>query len=210
MVSAQTQPISLILATTLLYLVGTTSVFAQGRDVSQGFEKCKVIENDQVRLNCLKNLLSDASEGASASATPDPWPLVRTPHPTGGPDGVAIMRTADTARSDPDMAGLMIRCQEKPGFEVLLALVRPFPPRTKRDVVVASGTSQSVLRAEATSTGTALILPIEATAFTTGPWQGLKELAVTIKDPETEIRGVIPLGGLAPAMAKLAASCPPG
>jgi hypothetical protein len=38
----------------------------------------------------------------------------------------------------------------------------------------------------------------------------MKELAVTIKDPEAEIHGVIPLGGLAPAMAKLAASCPSG
>ena len=168
-----------------------------------------MIANDQARLTCLKNLLPSASSGPAASAAHDLWPLVRTPHPKGGPDAVAIMRTADTAQSDPDLAGLMIRCEEKPGFEVLLALVRPFPPRTKRDVVVTSGTTQSVLRAEASPTGTGLILPIEATAFTTGPWQGLKELAVTIKDPEAEIRGVIPLDGLAPAMAKLSANCPP-
>jgi hypothetical protein len=210
MALAQTEAISLILSVALMYLVGTASVFAQERDVSQGFEKCKVIADDQARLSCLKNLLPEPSPGPAASAAHDSWPLVKTPHPKGGPDAVAIMRTADTAQSDPDLAGLMIRCDEKPGFEVLLVLVRPFPPRTKRDVVVTSGTSQSVLRAEASSTGTALILPIEATAFTTGPWQGLKELAVTIKDPETEIRGVIPLGGLAPALAKLSASCPSG
>ena len=169
-----------------------------------------MIASDQARLNCLKNILPKDSPDPSASPARDLWPLVRTPHPKGGPDAVAIMRTADTAQSDPDLAGLMIRCEEKPGFAVLLALVRPFPPRSKRDVVVTLGTTQSVLRAEASSTGTALVLPIEATAFTTGPWQGLKELAVTIKDPETEIRGVIPLGGLAPAMAKLSASCPSG
>jgi hypothetical protein len=205
-----TEPISLILSMALVYNVGTTAVFAQERDVSQDFEKCKMIANDQARLGCLKNLLPNGSSGSAASAADDSWPLVRTPHPKGGRDAVAIMRTADTAQSDPDLAGLMIRCEEKPGFEVLLALVRPFPPRTKRDVVVTSGPTQSVLHAETSSTGTALILPIEATAFTTGPWQGLKELTVTIKDPETEIRGVIPLGGLAPAMAKLSASCPPG
>lgn len=210
MALAQTEPISLSLSMALMYLIGTTSVFAQDRDVSQDFAKCKVIANDQVRLNCLKNLLPESAPGSAASAAHDSWPLVRTPRPTGGPDAVAIMRTADTAQSDPDLAGLMIRCEEKPGFEVLLALVRPVPPRTKRDVVITSGTTQSVLHAEASSTGTALILPIEATAFTTGSWQGLKELAVTIKDPETEIRGVIPLGGLAPAMAKLSASCPSG
>src|SRR5258708_3350196 len=205
-----TEPISLILSVALVYNAGTTAVFAQERDVSQDFEKCKMIANDQARLGCLKNLLPNGSSGSAASAVHDSWPLVRTPHPKGGRDAIAIMRTADTAQSDPDLAGLMIRCEEKPGFEVLLALVRPFPPRTKRDVVVTSGPTQSVLHAEASSTGTALILPIAATAFMTGPWQGLKELAVTIRDPETEIRGVIPLGDLAPAMAKLSASCPPG
>ena len=210
MTLAQTPPISLILSMALVYLFVTTSIFAQGRDVSQDFEKCKAIASDQARLNCLKDLLPNASSDPAASAAHDSWPLVRTPNPKGGPDAVSIMRTADTARSDPDLAGLMIRCQEKPGFEVLLALVRPFPPRTKRDVVITAGTTQSVLHAEASSTGTALILPIEATAFTTGPWRGLDEFAVTIKDPEAEIRGVIPLGGLAPAMAKLGASCPSG
>jgi hypothetical protein len=38
----------------------------------------------------------------------------------------------------------------------------------------------------------------------------MKELAVTISDPEAEIRGVIALHGLAPALAKLTASCPAG
>jgi hypothetical protein len=210
MTLAQTQPISLSLSIILLYLVATTSILAQARDVSQGFEKCTAIADDQARLNCLKDLLPNASSDPAASAAHDSWPLVRTPNPRGGPDAVSIMRTADTGRSDPDLAGLMIRCQEKPGFEVLLALVRPFPPRTKRDVVISAGTAQSVLHAETSPTGTALILPIEATALTTGPWRGLEEFAVTIKDPEAEIRGVIPLGGLAPAMAKLGATCPSG
>jgi hypothetical protein len=204
-----TLAISLTFRAALFYMVGATAVLAQGRDISQDFEKCKVIADDQARLNCLKHLIPRVASNPATSDTGDSWPLVRTPNPKGGPDAVAIMRTADTAQSDPDLAGLMVRCGEKPGLEVLLALVRPIPPRTKRDVVVTSGTTQSVLRAEASSTGTALILPIEATAFTTGPWQGLKKLAVTINDPEADIRGVIPLDGLAPAIAKLSTSCPP-
>ena len=204
------QSILLISGTAVFYFGGTAIAVSRDPGVSQDFAKCKVIVNDQARLNCLKNLLPGDSINPSTSPARDLWALVRTPHPRGGPEAVAIMRTADTAQSDPDLAGLMIRCKEKPGFEVLLALVRPVPPRTKRDVVVTLGSTQSVLRAEASATGTALILPIEATAFTTGPWGGLKELTVSIKDPETEIGGVIPLGGLAPAMAKLSASCPSG
>lgn len=200
---------SLTFRAALSYMVGATAVFAQARDVSQDFEKCKVIADDQARLNCLKNLIPSVSSNPATSDTGDSWPLVRTPNPKGGPDAVAIMRTADTAQSDPDLAGLMVRCAEKPGLEVLLALVRPFPPRSKRDVVVTSGTAQSVLHAETLPTGTALVLPVEAMAFTTGPWQGMKELAVTIHDPEAEIRGVVPLDGLVPALAKLSTNCPP-
>jgi hypothetical protein len=208
MKSAQSRRIMQRLILTMLYLVGTAPAPAQDPGPSQAFEKCRAIVNDKARLDCLKSLLPPASSAPAASALVDSWPLVRSPHPGGGPDAIAIMRTADTAQSDPDLAGLMIRCDERPGFQVLLALVRPFPPRTKRDVVVTSGTTKSVLHSEASSAGTALILPIEATAFTTGPWQGLKELAVTIDDPKAAIRGVIPLDGLAPAMARLSASCP--
>lgn len=194
---------------TLLYIVGATSAFAQNTDFIQDFEKCKVISDDRARLNCLKNLIPGvASE--EAPAPNDSWPLVRTPNPKGGPDAVAVMRMANTTQSDPDLAGLMIRCAEKPGLEVVLALVRPFPPRAKADVIVRSGAAPFVLHAQASSVGTALILPIEATVFTTGPWHEWKELVVTIKQPEAEIRGTIPLEGAAPAIARLSASCPSG
>ena len=190
---------------------GTPSAFTQERDLSQDFERCKVIANDPSRLECLRNLLPGASTRPATSAARDLWPLIRTPNPKGGREAISIMRTADTAQSDPDLAGLMIRCKEAPpGLEVVLALVRPFPPRAKRDVVVALGTVHSVLQAEASPAGTSLVLPLEATAFTTGPWRELKELTVTINDAEAKIRGVIPLDGLAPAMARLSASCPSG
>jgi hypothetical protein len=130
--------------------------------------------------------------------------------PNGGPDAVAIMRTADTTQSDPDLAGLMIRCREKPGLEVVLALLRPFPPRSKKDVVVNLGATESILHAETSTPGIALVLPIDATFFTIGPWRHLKQLSVEIRDPESNVRGVIPLDGIAPALAKLSASCPSG
>jgi hypothetical protein len=203
-----TPAISMTFCAAFFCTLGTASVFAQGHDISQDFEKCKVISDDQARLNCFKSLIPSAS--SEASATIDSWPLVRTPNPKGGPPAVAIMRTADTAQSDPDLAGLMIRCAEKSGLQVLLALVRPFPPRSNADVVVTSGATESVLHAEPASAGAALVLPIEATAFTTGPWREWKELSVTIRHPDADIRGRIPLDGVAPAIAKLLASCPAG
>ena len=37
---------------------------------------------------------------------------MRTRNPHGGADAVSIMHTADTSKSDLDLAGLMIRCRE--------------------------------------------------------------------------------------------------
>ncbi len=201
-----------IAAPFLIAVSVATVAFGQNQGAPGGFENCRILADDQARLDCFKQMLARPSPKASNAedATMDHWRLIRTPDPRGGQDAVAIMRTADTAQSDPDLAGLMIRCQQKQGFGVLLALVRPLPPLSKREVTIGSGAQRSVLRAEVSQAGTALILPIEATAFTTGPWQGLNELAVRIEDPETDIRGVIPLEGLAPALAKLGASCPSG
>lgn len=191
-----------------LYLVTTTAISAERKDdIYVQFEKCRVLGDDQARLACFKNLIPK-DEPATSTAT-DSWPLVRTPHPQGGPEAVSIMRTADTTRSDPELAGLMIRCAEKPGLEAILALLRPIPPRSKRDVVVTAGTAQVLLHAEVTSAGAALLLPIETSTFTTGPWRSSKEIAVTIKDPDGEIRGVIPIDGIGPAMARLSGNCPP-
>jgi hypothetical protein len=189
------------------YLAATPAVSAEKNDIYSEFEKCRMLGDDQARLACLKNLIP--KDGPTTSTAADSWPLIRTPHPQGGPDAVSIMRTADTTRSDPELAGLMIRCAEKSGLEAILALVRPIPPRSKRDVVVAAGTAQVLLHAEVTSAGTALLLPVETSTFTTGPWRSSKEIAVTINDPDGEIRGVIPIDGIGPAMAKLSGNCPP-
>src|ERR1700748_1464402 len=204
---------SILWTVVLLYLLGGTSAaLAEQPEIAQGFANCVVIKDDRARLDCIKKLVAPPpSADPSAEGAQDRWPLVVTPPPPGGShEAVSIMRTADTTRSDSDLAGLMIRCQEKPGFEVLLALVRPLPPRARRDVVVNATTTPSVIHAAVSSLGTGVVLPLEPAMFTTGQWRDLKELSVLIHDPEADIRGVIPLDGLAAAMAKLSARCPSG
>jgi hypothetical protein len=227
MISTHSRATPLVLAILAVAggLAGTPTALAQQHVAPEDFDHCKIIADDRARLDCLKRLMQPPSSGVKtqdgtgtqggASAqqeepAKDLWPLVRTPRPNGGPDAVAITRTADVMQSDPDLAGLIIRCQERPGLEVLLALVRPLPPRSKRDVVVKVGSAPATLHAEVAPPGTALVLPTDATAFTTGPWRGLKELPVKVLDPEGDIRGIIPLEGVVPAIAKLSASCPTG
>jgi hypothetical protein len=176
------------------------------------FESCKAIQADQARLDCFRQLLSNGESGTVTNESParDLWPLIKTPRPDGHGDAVAIMRTADTTQSDPDLAGLMIRCRDTSGLEVVLALIRPLPPRSKRDVIVLSSAAQVQLHTEIAPPGTALVLPIDATAFTTGDWREMKQLSIRIIDPEGDIKGAIALDGVGPAIAKLTAACPSG
>lgn len=180
--------------------------WSQAGPAAEGFERCRTIANDDLRLRCLRDLL--AKEPERKGPVQPAWQLVRTPHPTGGADAVAIMRTADTGASDPDLAGAMIRCHEKRGLEFAVALIRPLPPRAKRNVVVAWGTSKSQFQAEALPPGTALGLPAEAIALAKGPWQAQETLEIRVENPDGEIRGVIPIGGLGAALAQLSANCP--
>jgi hypothetical protein len=176
-----------------------------------GFQRCMNISANQARLDCIKQLLPTPSTGtptAGNGTSDDLWPVIKAPRPNGPGDAVAIMRTADTSQSDPDLAGLMLRCGEKSKIEVLLALVRPVPPRSKRDVSINLDSAETVIPAEALPTGMALVLPIDGTIFTTGPWRELKQLSVRIHDPDGDIRGTISLEGLGPAMARLGSSCP--
>jgi hypothetical protein len=207
-----------------IFLFGTAAPFAESAEPAKDFEQCKTIADDRARLDCFKALLGapatapgptssePAAPGSLSAQRPgsaqgpgsaDNWPLIKTPNPKGGPDALAIMRTADTTRSDPDLAGLLVRCRDNPGFEVLLAVVRPLPPRRKRDVTITLGTAQPVLHAEISSAGTSLILPLEPSTLAAQP-----ELSIRVDDPDGPIQGVIPLDGLGPALAKLAANCP--
>jgi hypothetical protein len=183
-------------------------VGAQILDGGSEFDRCKTIPDDHMRLACFKALLSNTENPGTSAQAPSSspsydWPLIRTPHPKGGPDALSITRTADTAKSDPDLAGLIVRCQDRPGLEILLALVRPLPPRRKRQVELSLGAARPILTAEVSPAGTALILPIEPNAIS-----AQRELTVEIDDPDGRIRGVIPLDGFGPALAKLSASCP--
>src|ERR1700722_1023420 len=86
-------------------LGGIPSVMAEPPGIADGFAKCKIIDDDRARLDCIKKLLaSPSADPAPAGGIQDRWPLVVTPPPPGGShEAVSIMRTADTTRSDPDL-----------------------------------------------------------------------------------------------------------
>jgi hypothetical protein len=170
-------------------------------------ERCRQIADHAARLNCFEAARSDGAEGAPPTVTGvGTWRLVRTPNPRGGPDAVSIMQTAELARSDVGLAGLMLRCGES-GVDVLIVLLKPLPPRAQPRVVLTARGSTVEFRATVIPPGAAISLPGEAAALVNGAWQSSPELALEITENDNTIRGVVPLAGLAPALALLMSNC---
>jgi hypothetical protein len=147
------------------------------------------------------------AEQPSSTELEGGWHFVRTRNPQGGPDAISIMRTADTSRSDLELAGLMIRCSEG-GTEVVVVLLRPFPARARPHVVFGKAGNQTQFEAKVVAPGTAVLIPGDATSLVGGPWQGLNDLFIRVEDGQATIRGVVALASLQPAFKVLTASCP--
>jgi hypothetical protein len=190
------------------------------------FEHCRTIADDAARLRCYEDVTSQppaalpsqspvaapsqapaASSSQASSTGSGNWRLVRTPNPGGGPDAVSIMQTADITKSDLDLAGLMLRCGQT-GMEVLIVLVEPLPPRAHPQVSVSTGGAALNLPATVVPPGALVLLPQDASALASGPWQKAAQLTVHVDDSSEQVSGVIPLAGLADALPKLLANCP--
>jgi len=172
-------------------------------------ENCRMIKSGTVRPHCYAQFSVTLAQSSTQDrpTSVDMWRLVRTPDPIGGREAVSITRTADVSKSDLEFAGLMLRCGER-SVEVLIVLVRAFPPRVHPKVEVSAGSATAKFTASVVPPEVLLLLPHEATALAEGQWQAATELAVTVEDERGAIHGVVPLTGLGHALALLRSSCP--
>jgi hypothetical protein len=146
------------------------------------------------------------SERPFSSELAGGWHFVRTPNPQGGADAISIMHTADTSRSDLDLAGLMIRCRER-GTEAVIVLIRAFPLRARPQVVFSKPGNETRFEATVAPPGTAILLPGDATTLVNGAWQNQSDLSIQVDNGPTTIRGVVALAGLQAAFKVLLVSC---
>ena len=152
-------------------------------------------------------MVSQAAD--TQAATVGNWRLLRTANPQGGRDAVSMSRTADMARSDLDLAGMMLKCGEH-GTEIVIVALTPFPPRARPEVTISALGREWRFGASVVPPGAELLLPTEATYLAAGAWQSAHELSVNVKSQEQSFRGIIPIDGLAAAFATLSANCPRG
>ena len=138
------------------------------------------------------------------------WYLLRSPNPRGGPDAVSVSHTANSSRSDVDLAGLMLRCGEHGATEFVVVVVTPFAPHMQPDVFIYANGKQWRFNAEVVPPGAELLLPADAAILAAGPWQLTHELEVQVRSPQQSFGGVVSTDGMADALATLRANCPPG
>jgi hypothetical protein len=117
-------------------------------------------------------------------------------------------RIANPTPSEQDVAGLMLRCAEGATTNVLIVLAAPLPPRTHPKVTVVAGATTTEFIASVVPPGTLVLLPEKASALIEKTWQAVAELAVSIKDNNRALRGVIPLEDISNAMQTLQSNCP--
>jgi hypothetical protein len=203
-----------LLGTVAAGAVEVGSAFAQLSGSTTDFEHCRAIADDAARLRCFESATAKPRTN-SATRTLGPeagtWRLVRTPNPSGGQDAVSIMQTADTTRSDFNLAGLALRCQDG-GVEVLIVLVGALSLRAHPKVAVSAGGESMDFTATVVPPGASLLLPKTATELASGLWTATSEMTVQIETGQTDsapgpIRGVVPLKGLGSALPSLLAIC---
>jgi len=147
-----------------------------------------------------------ANEQSSAELA-GAWRLVHTSNPLGGPDAVSIMHTADTSRSDLELAGLMIRCNSG-RTELAIVLLRAFPLRAQPLVTFGKPGHETQFKATIGPPGTAVVLSGDPKTIISGPWQSEDDLFIRVVDGPATVSGVVALAGIQSAFNVLMTNCP--
>jgi hypothetical protein len=135
------------------------------------------------------------------------WRLVSTPNPRGGANAVSIMHTADTSKSDIDLAGLMIRCSGD-HTELAVVVLTPFTFRARPRVALGSPSRQQQFDGTVGPPGTAIVLPGDPRALLGDAWAAESDLFIRVTDGPNTFSGVVPLAGVQSASLQLKANCP--
>jgi hypothetical protein len=181
---------------------GTAVESAQQRD---NLQQCRSIPDSAERLRCYEKAAA-AQTKELQPATEGGWQLLRTPNPQGGADAVSIMRSADLVQSDPDLAGLMVRCAPK-NQEVLIVMIQPVPPGAQPHVDIGVAGRTTGYKATVLPPGLAILLPGDAAGLVE-QWQQVPELSIAIDEGQAKVRGIVPTAGLQAAFQLLQANCP--
>lgn len=180
---------------------------ARAMEQRDNLQDCRSISDCAEQLHCYEKAAVDESKGLEP-VIEGGWRLIRTVNPAGGPDAVSIMRSADITQSDPDLAGLMVRCAPKQE-EVLIVMIKPLAPGTRPRVDIGPAGRTTSFTATVLPPGLVILLPDDAAALVQHQWQKASALSIAIGEGQTKVRGFVPMAGLQAAFQLLLANCSP-
>jgi hypothetical protein len=132
----------------------------------------------------------------------DAWRIVHTKAADGVTETTAILRVADVLKSDPRLAGLMLRCT-KQGIEPVIVVVEPFSPQARPKITLRADDQELYFEGKPLPTGAGLRIPADGLTLISGPWRGAPELRIGISEGGAEMSGVVDLAGLTQAIQSL-------
>ena len=147
--------------------------------------------------------LDDSTNSAGKARS---WRLVRSAGTNAEPGASAILHTADFERSDPRLAGLMLRCGRE-GIETIIVVVEPFPPHARPQITLRTSGQETRFVGTVIPSGAGIRLPSDATGLVTGAWHTTRELEIKVAAGDVAIDGVVALSGLSEALESLNAEC---
>ena len=117
------------------------------------------------------------------------------------------MRTVDSARSDAELAGLMLRCAPQ-GIDPVLVVTQTFARGARPSVTLNAGADSKRLEATVQQAGDILLLPREGFELIRQS-RPRAELTVEIGAVPggRPLRGIVPLAGFPEAFIALQAAC---
>ncbi len=151
-----------------------------------------------------KKSAGNVEQGAGAEAG---WLLIRGGRTETGESGAAVLHTADFERSDPRLAGLMVRCGGTQGIETVIVVVEPFSPHAQPQVSLRTPQQTFEFAGSVIPTGAGIRLPLEAAKLAALGLGSTREVEIKVTTDGAAINGAVALTGLPKALAWLNGEC---
>jgi hypothetical protein len=196
--------------TTALATMSALATIAASAPAPSDISRCRAIADPGDRFRCYESLTPPVSPEPSPATPPDTggaqnigkWRLVRTPAPSNGKEAISITRPGELSGSDPDFAGLMIRCADS-DIEVLVILISAMSLRAHPRVSINGQLFESTVAPP----GSAILLPKNVVMAARERWPSLATLDLAVDNEGLITKGRVDLTGLQDALNALNAAC---
>jgi len=179
-------------------------------EASDGNDTCRGISDFTIRKQCYAtiNALSAKPNAEEGVTLPDGWKLAKTVDPGGGADAISISHVADFQKSDPNLAGILLRCVNRQ-IELFVIVIEPYPPNIPISLTLKLGNnSASTHRGSVVPPGVMVRLPPEAATALFDRRQQNDDLNVSLVYGTAQTTtGIVNLTGFEQALGRLRTLC---